>query len=134
MIPNRGPIIINCFLFLCYRPPLPVRCLLPWKVGYRIGGESKSGEFVEYCSTGYLLQLLVNSPSQIGRYTHVVLDEVHERSAESDMLCLVVRLLARVGDSQIRIVVMSATLQAELFARYFAQLSGQLGTRCKQKK
>jgi len=91
-------------------------------VGYRIGGESKPGEYIDYCTTGYLLQLLVNAPQELARYTHVVLDEVHERSAESDMLCLVVKLLLQSAHSTIRVVVMSATLQADIFSQYFGQL------------
>ncbi|CAK9033511.1 unnamed protein product, partial [Durusdinium trenchii] len=43
--------------------------------------------------------------------------------AESDMLCLVVRLLAQQRFRSTRLVIMSATLQSGLFATYFATVS-----------
>jgi len=91
-------------------------------VGYRIGGESKPGQYIDLCTVGYMLQLLINNPGDLGRYTHIVLDEVHERSAESDLLCLVVKLLVEGWHRDVRIVVMSATLQSDIFADYFARL------------
>eukprot|EP00930_Biecheleria_cincta_P045190 TRINITY_DN31156_c0_g1_i1.p1 TRINITY_DN31156_c0_g1~~TRINITY_DN31156_c0_g1_i1.p1 ORF type:complete len:1684 (+),score=300.69 TRINITY_DN31156_c0_g1_i1:465-5054(+) len=97
-------------------------------VGYRIGGESVRGEHVDFCTTGFLLQLFLNSPEDLGQYTHIILDEVHERSAESDMLCLVVRLLISNRFRNTRLIVMSATLQSDLFANYFRQgLQGEVG-------
>lgn len=92
-------------------------------VGYRMGGENRPGEHIDFCTIGYLLQLFINSPEEFGRYTHLVLDEVHERSAESDMLCLVVRLFISTCYKNTRVVVMSATLQSDLFVDYFASLS-----------
>jgi HrpA-like RNA helicase len=91
-------------------------------VGYRIGGESKPGFAIDFCSTGYFLQLLVNAPAELGRYSHVILDEVHERSAESDLLCFVVRRLVSGPAKGIRIVVMSATVNMALFSNYFSRL------------
>ena len=49
-------------------------------VGYRIGGESRPGQHIDFCTVGYVLQLFLNAPEEFGSYTHVVLDEVHERS------------------------------------------------------
>jgi len=91
-------------------------------VGYRIGGESVPGEHIDFCTVGYLLQLFINAPEEFGCYTHIVLDEVHERSAESDMLCLLVRLFISTSYKDTRVVVMSATLQSDLFLDYFASL------------
>lgn len=96
-------------------------------VGFRIGGESIPGEHIDFCTVGYLLQLFTNIPKEFGKYTHIVLDEVHERTAESDMLCLVVRLFVSSCYHQTRVVVMSATLQGDLFADYFAGLALSAG-------
>ena len=53
--------------------------------------------------------------------SHVVVDEVHERSLESDFLLMVLRDLMnkpRAG-GPIKIVLMSATINADLFSTYF---------------
>ncbi|KOO28736.1 ATP-dependent RNA helicase dhx57, partial [Chrysochromulina tobinii] len=50
--------------------------------------------------------------------THVIVDEVHERSVESDFLLMVLRDLL-VKRPELRLVLMSATLDADLFASYF---------------
>jgi len=96
-------------------------------VGFRIGGENIPGERIDFCTVGYLLQLFTNVPDEFGKYTHIVLDEVHERTAESDMLCLVVRLLVRTRFHHTRVTVMSATLQGDLFADYFSGLANSTG-------
>ena len=53
-------------------------------VGYSIRGESRKGSHVEFCTTGVLLRRLEGGDSLSG-VTHLVLDEVHERSAELDL-------------------------------------------------
>ena len=41
-----------------------------------------------------ILQALVHNPNMIEKYTHIVLDKVHERSTDADFVMLVVRTLA----------------------------------------
>ena len=79
--------------------------------------------------------MLVGQPDRMFEYSHFVLDEMHERSMEMDLLCVVVRLIMqraqaglvdddaskyRVKPRDFRLVVMSATLQASKFQNYFA--------------
>ena len=52
------------------------------------------------------------------RASHIILDEVHERDIQSDFLIIVVRELLRVRPN-LKIVLMSATLNAEMFSQYF---------------
>ena len=54
--------------------------------------------------------------------SHVILDEVHERDLNSDLLLVVLRNLLR-KRSDLKLVLMSATLNAEMFASYFMQSS-----------
>ena len=50
--------------------------------------------------------------------THVFVDEVHERSVDSDIALAILRdVLSRRPD--LKLVLMSATLDAELFSAYF---------------
>ncbi|CEM27081.1 unnamed protein product [Vitrella brassicaformis CCMP3155] len=90
-------------------------------VGYRISGDSMvSGRTkLTFVTTGYLLQVLVNDPSYLRSYSHIILDEVHERDLDADLLSLVIKLQMH-AHPHMRLVIMSATLQGELFASYFA--------------
>jgi ATP-dependent RNA helicase DHX34 len=56
----------------------------------------------------------------LSQYSVLVLDEVHERHLHSDFLLGVVRCLIE-QRPDLRIVLMSATINIELFANYFNQ-------------
>ena len=47
--------------------------------------------------------------------SHVVVDEVHERSIDCDFLLLLLRRIMR-KNTAVRVVLMSATVDAELFS------------------
>ena len=69
-----------------------------------------------YATTGIVMRMLEGS-DDLGGITHLVLDEVHERSIDSDFLLIVIRkLLKRRPD--LKIVLMSATVNAERFSDY----------------
>lgn len=71
-----------------------------------------------------LLRRLLGDPA-LGGTTHVVVDEVHERSVDSDLLLLLLRdLLASGRAPGLRLVLMSATADADAFARYFDSALG----------
>ncbi|XP_047508278.1 putative ATP-dependent RNA helicase DHX57 isoform X2 [Pieris napi] len=88
-------------------------------VGYQIRLENKmsSKTRLSFCTTGILLRRLEYDP-QITSVTHIIVDEVHERSEESDFLLLILRDLIKVR-KDLRVVLMSATLNADLFSDYF---------------
>lgn len=65
---------------------------------------------------GVLLKILSEGGTLSG-VTHIVLDEVHERDRNSDMALIVLRdLLPQRPD--LRVVLMSATVQTEVFSQY----------------
>ncbi|XP_074944556.1 putative ATP-dependent RNA helicase DHX57 isoform X1 [Phalacrocorax aristotelis] len=88
-------------------------------VGYQIRLESvkSSATRLLYCTTGVLLRRLEGDLTLQG-VTHVIVDEVHERTEESDFLLLVLKDIM-VQRPDLCIILMSATLNAELFSEYF---------------
>ncbi|KAK4189694.1 putative ATP-dependent RNA helicase [Podospora australis] len=87
-------------------------------VGYSIRLEanvSKETRLV-YATTGIVMRMLEGS-NDLREITHLVLDEVHERTIDSDFLLIVLKkLLARRKD--LKVVLMSATVDAERFSKY----------------
>ncbi|KAL2095688.1 hypothetical protein ACEWY4_007836 [Coilia grayii] len=88
--------------------------------GYQIRLQSrlprKQGS-VLYCTTGIILQWLRSDP-HLSSISHLVLDEIHERNLQSDVLLVIVKDLLAVRDD-LKVVLMSATLNAEKFSKYF---------------
>jgi ATP-dependent helicase HrpB len=84
--------------------------------GYTVRGERKAGAatLVDFVTPGVLLRRLLADPGLDG-VSAVILDEVHERGLETDLL---VGLLAEVRQlrGDLRLVAMSATLDASRFA------------------
>uniref|UniRef100_A0A0G4HCF0 Uncharacterized protein n=1 Tax=Chromera velia CCMP2878 TaxID=1169474 RepID=A0A0G4HCF0_9ALVE len=70
-----------------------------------------------YCTQGIFLKRILCDPDLSG-VSHVVVDEVHERELMTDFSLTILRkLLARRPD--LRLVVMSATINPRVFADYF---------------
>ncbi|KAG9484164.1 hypothetical protein GDO78_009855 [Eleutherodactylus coqui] len=89
-------------------------------VGYQIRLESvkSSATRLLYCTTGVLLRRL-EGDSTLQGVTHVIVDEVHERTEESDFLLLVLKDVM-IQRPDLKILLMSATVNAELFSQYFS--------------
>ncbi|XAR64755.1 RNA helicase [Bertholletia excelsa] len=88
-------------------------------VGYQIRLESKRSSQTRllFCTTGVLLRQLVQDPDLTG-ISHLLVDEIHERGMNEDFLLIILHdLLPRRPD--LRLVLMSATINADLFSRYF---------------
>ncbi|XP_057805318.1 DExH-box ATP-dependent RNA helicase DExH1 isoform X1 [Salvia miltiorrhiza] len=88
-------------------------------VGYQIRLESKRSAQTRllFCTTGVLLRQLVQDPDLTG-ITHLLVDEIHERGMNEDFLLIILRdILPR--RPNLRVILMSATINAELFSKYF---------------
>lgn len=85
-------------------------------VGYSVRGDRRTSRStrVEFATTGVVLRRLLNDPELSG-VDAVVLDEVHERSLESDLAFAMVRELLDLRDD-LSLLVMSATLDADDWA------------------
>ena len=98
-------------------------------VGYHVKGENflpKIGGSLTYCTTGILLQQLQREPDAVmDGISHLIIDEVHERDVLIDfLLILVKRTIKRrqaEGKSVPKVVLMSATIDTDVFANYFTQ-------------
>ncbi|KAI9360815.1 P-loop containing nucleoside triphosphate hydrolase protein [Zopfochytrium polystomum] len=89
-------------------------------VGFAIRGDTvrSSDTRLLFCTTGILLRMLAGDPS-LSKVSHVIVDEVHERSVDSDFLLVILReLVAQRPD--FRLILMSATIDSETFAGYFS--------------
>ncbi|KAL6496356.1 hypothetical protein OROGR_029614 [Orobanche gracilis] len=88
-------------------------------VGYQIRLESKRSAQTRllFCTTGVLLRQMVQDPDLTG-ITHLLVDEIHERGMNEDFLLIILRdILPRRPD--LRLILMSATINADLFSKYF---------------
>nr|GMC51507.1 DExH-box ATP-dependent RNA helicase DExH3 [Ipomoea batatas] len=88
-------------------------------VGYKVRLEGMKGRDTRllFCTTGILLRRLLVDRNLEG-VTHVIVDEIHERGMNEDFLLIVLKdLLHR--RPELRLILMSATLNAELFSSYF---------------
>ena len=71
---------------------------------------------ITYCTTGVLLrQLQSGRPDGI---THIIVDEIHERSVLSDFLLLLLKRLLPQYPT-LKVILMSATIDQQLFSEYF---------------
>jgi ATP-dependent helicase HrpB len=94
------------------------------RVGYTVRGERQTGPgtVIEFVTPGILLRRLLADPGLEGTDA-VILDEVHERGLETDLL---VGMLAEVRQlrGDLTLVAMSATLDAPRFAALIGDAAG----------
>ncbi|GAX74754.1 hypothetical protein CEUSTIGMA_g2201.t1 [Chlamydomonas eustigma] len=101
------------------------------QVAYQVRMESTvtRDTHLTFCTTGILLRRLSSDPLLAG-VSHIVVDEVHERSVHSDFLIALLRALvlrrkggptetSKFHTAPLKVVLMSATVDAGLFAAYF---------------
>ena len=108
-------------------------------VGYQVRFDAKMPQpngSLTFCTTGVFLRRLQSALSDaestngfLDSITHVVIDEVHERDVETDLLLVVIKRLIqerrRLGKKEIKIILMSATIDPTLFQNYFADEFGR---------
>ncbi|CAE6428775.1 unnamed protein product [Rhizoctonia solani] len=113
-------------------------------VGYQVRFDAKLPQehgSVTFCTTGIFLKRMQSAlleQTQGKRHgtghslddvTHILVDEVHERDVDTDLLLVVLkRLLAdrRARQKPLKIVLMSATIDPTLFQTYFTAENGTL--------
>ncbi|KAK0477646.1 P-loop containing nucleoside triphosphate hydrolase protein [Armillaria novae-zelandiae] len=94
-------------------------------VGYSIRFEDMTEPgttFLKYMTDGMLLREAMNDPN-LERYSTIILDEAHERTLATDILMGLLKDLAK-RRSDLKIIIMSATLDALKFQKYFGLTAG----------
>jgi ATP-dependent RNA helicase TDRD9 len=92
--------------------------------GYRIARDAKVSPVtkISYVTTGFLLAQAIGLANALNSYTHIVLDEVHDRELDIDLIILIVKILLIAGYKG-KIILMSATLNPEELENYFDNVS-----------
>ncbi|KAM5264051.1 ATP-dependent RNA helicase DHX29 [Ctenodactylus gundi] len=87
--------------------------------GYQIRMESRASETTRllYCTTGVLLRKL-QEDGFLTNVSHVIVDEVHERSVQSDFLLVILKEILQ-KRSDLHLILMSATVDSDKFSTYF---------------
>ncbi|KAK4190325.1 putative Pre-mRNA-splicing factor ATP-dependent RNA helicase PRP43 [Podospora australis] len=90
------------------------------EVGYSIRFENRTGPktLLKYMTDGQLLREAMHDPDMT-RYSCIILDEAHERTLATDILMALLKEIAQ-RRSDLKIIVMSATLDAQKFQTYFS--------------
>ncbi|WVN88411.1 uncharacterized protein L203_103620 [Cryptococcus depauperatus CBS 7841] len=95
-------------------------------IGYSIRLESKvsTNTRLSFVTNGIALRMLESGSSgnskgtAFDEITHIIVDEVHERSIESDFLLIVLKNICEIR-KDLKVVLMSATVDAEKISNYF---------------
>lgn len=107
------------------------------EVGFQIGQKRavRESTTLEFCTAGILLERLkVNGEAALAEYKVLIVDEVHERSPESDLMLASVRAFmmgggggggrSATGATQLHLVLMSATVDLDRYKEYFKPVLG----------
>ena len=105
------------------------QCLEPigGMVGYQIRLESALSKSTQllFLTPGVLLRKLQSSPT-LAEYTYVIIDEIHERDKYTEFLLIALRDLLP-SRPDLRIILMSATMQTQTLIDYWYDAGGNGG-------
>jgi len=97
-------------------------CSLGEQVGYSIRFEDATSPetIIKYMTDGMLMREYL-ADNDLKRYSVLMLDEAHERTIHTDVLFGLLKDLCKRRPNNLKMIVTSATLDAEKFSNYFFQ-------------
>lgn len=95
-------------------------CTVGGEVGYavRFDDQSSAATRIKFMTDGILLRE-IQSDAKLTKYAVIVLDEAHERTLHGDVLFGLLKSIVRDQRPDLKIVVMSATLNSEQFSKFW---------------
>ncbi|CAH8833475.1 unnamed protein product [Trichobilharzia szidati] len=99
-----------------------------WQIGKQVGYIIRFEEcwtpgstVISYLTEGMMIQELLRDPL-LTRFRVIMLDEVHERSLQTDILLGLIKKVLRKRPYDLRVIISSATMEAEKFVEYFSKM------------
>lgn len=105
-------------------------------IGYQVRFEAalpdENGS-VTFCTIGVFLRRMQSALQRghdriLDNVTHIIVDEVHERDIDTDLLLVVLKRMLearRAKGNPLKVILMSATIDATLFQKYFPDANGK---------
>ncbi len=77
--------------------PHEIRRKVAYKVGTSLGKRKEANRVhssceILYMTAGLLMEILLHAPQTLNTFSHVVLDEVHERTISAEFLAFVIKM------------------------------------------
>lgn len=97
-------------------------CSLGQEVGYQVRFSNITNPYktkLKYLTDGMLLRELMMD-AKLSKYSTIILDEAHERTILTDLIMgFLKQLIVSKQRTDLKVIIMSATLNAELFSKFF---------------
>lgn len=77
-----------------------------------------------FASSGILLQKLQVDP-ELKEFSHVIIDEAHEQDINTEILLMLTKNALKLNKS-LKLIIMSATMNAEHFQNYYGQSAASI--------
>ena len=108
-----------CYLLVAKRVAEEFGCQLGQEIGYTIRFEdcTSPSTLIKYMTDGMLMREYL-ADNNLSKYIAIMLDEAHERTIHTDVLFGLLKQLLKKRED-FKLIVTSATLDAEKFSRYF---------------
>ncbi len=100
------------------------------RIALRMGHGTREGAHdsdacITFATSGYMSLLAAHKPHVLGKCSHIIIDEIHERSIDADMLVYYMRTIIQ-RYPNLKLVLMSATLCEDTYAKYYGATNPSL--------